>query len=470
MRLLPRLSRATLYLVILGVVVRLLLAPFTICTFDQYPFYISSIDMLSGVGIYGHAYYAYTPLFMVTAYPFLWLLQLVLPLSQFGTDVPSMVDVAQLSGMVTPFVTAPAYNLVIKAPVIIADLLMGLMIFRMVDERWGRPWSERALLFWMLNPLVIWITAVTGQFDVLPALMTVMALMAFHRRSYLLCGLLISLGVFFKIYPAFLGVFYLSVLLVSRYDSNLARFRDVALLAAGALLGLVIMSPFLLFSDQMLEYLGRRSAQTVFGGMNLYCLVPYLISHICKEVVTEGGWRLNPSMLATFVALGGAALLSMLAALRLKGRAITDKGDWTVLCQGNVMVIAAILLTQPVTNPQHMLWTLPFLILLLAKEPRRIWAIAALSVLGALYYLSLVTPAAVLYPLGVYTPIVDVGALNQIILGYHDGGGIMTQVGATALISVAGFLVILGTLLPERYDISTIVGRWLQRRWGELHG
>ncbi|MFP4171008.1 MAG: hypothetical protein ACLFUV_08325 [Methanomassiliicoccales archaeon] len=97
-----------LVLIVLGMGVRLILAPWTSWTFDMFPFYSASMDMLLGNGMYGHANFSYPPLFGMVMYPFVHLLSLFLDPALFGMVEHSMVGVSQTTKMITPLVTHPA--------------------------------------------------------------------------------------------------------------------------------------------------------------------------------------------------------------------------------------------------------------------------------------------------------------------------------------------------------------------------
>jgi branched-subunit amino acid transport protein AzlD len=125
------------------------------------------------------------------------------------------------------------------------------------------------------------------------------------------------------------------------------------------------------------------------------------------------------------------------------------------------------MVTQAVTNPQHLLWLFPFLVLLSPTHPRMLPKMYALSILGLLYLLCLQSGFVFLYPLAQFTGLVSVEALNQGIEVFLIGtGGIRELV--LSVLGGAGFLVLLTVPLPPRLDLmDRAISRIASRREGD---
>ena len=65
-------SPMVLRFLIIGLLIRLLLAPFTSYPYDAYPFYGAVVGTLAGTGPYGNVLFTYPPLFSVVYYPLFW--------------------------------------------------------------------------------------------------------------------------------------------------------------------------------------------------------------------------------------------------------------------------------------------------------------------------------------------------------------------------------------------------------------
>ena len=88
-----------------------------------------------------------------------------------------------------------------KLPYFVADLLCAYLLTRLVEP--GRRFAAAA--FWLLNPLVIYATAVFGRHDVLAVVLVLLALLAARRASdagRLLGLVLLGVATLMRFFPA----------------------------------------------------------------------------------------------------------------------------------------------------------------------------------------------------------------------------------------------------------------------------
>jgi hypothetical protein len=452
-----------LLFIVVGLVVRFAIAPWTSWTEDIYPLYRTATDMLTGAGVYGHASFTYPPLFALIIYPFVSILAIFFDPSTWGVLVPEMVDVAQVAGMITPFVTSPSFNLVVKTPIILGDLLMGLLLYRFTADVKDEVWAKRIFILWFLNPLVIWISSISSQIDVFPALLTVMALICFYRKSYFLVGLSLGIGFLFKLYPSYLILFYIMLLIGLEVRSNYVNWgrnalRNLSRMILGGLASLIAVLPFLLTSESWLDFILRRSSSPNFGGFNLWFCSPYLDSNVIPSRIPM--FYIDTSLLM-FLGLIMITLVIGLVFIRLHGEMRRDILPAFLL--GNIMVLAAILLIQPVTNPQHFLWVFPFMLLLGMWHGRMERKLFLLTILGILYLVGLQSIESILYPTAVYTSLLEPAALSDSIIRFFSADGIGRSLWLLPVTGL-GMVTIVSVFLPEKYDpIEFIYSRF--KRW-----
>ncbi len=90
----------------------------------------------------------------------------------------------------------------LKLPLIIASSALTLTIYGIVNKLTGdRGRSRLAASLWLLNPYVIWSVGVSGMFDVIPALFSLIAIWFLLRGNDELSALMLGLGVSSKTYP-----------------------------------------------------------------------------------------------------------------------------------------------------------------------------------------------------------------------------------------------------------------------------
>ncbi len=150
------------------------------------------IDYIVNVN-FGREYFIYPPLTYFTLGSFMWLLkplygsEFVTWIQGYGNDVLSVLTHPQVF----------RYLFLMKLPYLVFDLLMLYALTKFVSSA---PQKSKILLYWWLNPIVIFLPYMWGQFDIIPAALTVLSvwLMRQHPvRGTLMLGIAAS----FKNYP-----------------------------------------------------------------------------------------------------------------------------------------------------------------------------------------------------------------------------------------------------------------------------
>ncbi len=439
-------SPKVLKFLIIGMMVRLILAPLTSYPYDAYPFYGAVVGTLAGTGPYGNVLFTYPPLFSVIYYPLFWVVSHFVDPSTFGVLMPSMIEVSRATGMMVPFITSPLFNIVLKLPIIIGDALVGLTLYRIVEARSGAVSAEKAFLIWFLNPLVIFVSSVHGQFDVLAAYFALIGVMGFMEKRYLLSGALLGLGVLLKLFPAYLVISFGLLLLISLFrSSNTGRLRErlspITLFVSGGAISLVSVLPFLLSSNSFLDYVLRRGTYSSIGGMNAWFVMPLL-----GAFGGEGGGSGESVPVGLVLLITGVVLTIMVTLIMVWKMPVQDRPLYSALA-----VITVVLVTQSVTNPQHLIWLFPLLVVFSSFDGRMASKLYVLSVIGLLYLLCLQSGLVFLYPMAHYAGWPAVSTLNQGIETFFIG----TEVARALTLSVLGglgFAVLLSIIAPPKWD------------------
>ncbi len=91
--------------------------------------------------------------------------------------------------------------LLLKLPYFIFDIVGALFITKLFSEK-----KDKFLAFtlWLFNPISIYATYMVGQFDIIPAVFTVIALFYIRQKRFYLGALFLGIGAAFKIYPILL--------------------------------------------------------------------------------------------------------------------------------------------------------------------------------------------------------------------------------------------------------------------------
>ena len=197
------------WIVVIGVLVRIFLA---ISTFhsDIQPFYFAGEVITKGyvlnfydylgnlpatdeiLKIYPTNLFNYPPIVYFSLGPISYFLSLPFSrelLHNFIFNIPSLLG-------------NPQFNLllgVLKTSYIPFDIAIGLLLYSLFKE----PKNKLlALGLWVFNPVNLFATYMMGQFDIIPAFLTVLALfLAVKKNKLLLPAFLLGLGASFKIFP-----------------------------------------------------------------------------------------------------------------------------------------------------------------------------------------------------------------------------------------------------------------------------
>lgn len=95
----------------------------------------------------------------------------------------------------------PFYLLVLKIPYLVIDFLMALILFKLTK-------SLNLMTFWFLNPINIYLIYILGNFDILPAFLTLLSYYLLQKNRSYLSFFILGLAVAIKFYPLIFIPFY----------------------------------------------------------------------------------------------------------------------------------------------------------------------------------------------------------------------------------------------------------------------
>jgi len=345
--------------ILFGLAVRLALTPWTEQRFDMY------VWRLTGAYIYVYHLDPFWPWvgtpsiyppILNFSYPPFWLLTIttLYPfwLSNSGFTFPR--DVSQLwqMGVQTGNVydsyksflpaSLPFLDFILKLPIIACDIIIAYALYRAFDDH--RSAQSAVTWLWLLNPYVILISAVWGQFDSIPTMFSLLSILFAVRGKPNFSGFLLALGCLAKVFP----VTYLP--LVALYNWKKARV-EAAKFAASFLATCASFLPvyFVLGNGIPSIYLSLASWPSPdWFGRNAVGGLTWL------RLVDISSWHHNyPLFLALLIPL---YVIILFGFRRMKFEA-----------QGLVVSVLAVTfalyLTYTIVNEQYVIWFLPFLVI-----------------------------------------------------------------------------------------------------------
>jgi hypothetical protein len=411
----------------------------------------------------------YPPPWLLTMNLFIWSLSLFYDPSNFAVAEPALAKPWYMLGINQLFITSPVFNFVLKAPLLIADLLVGLIIYSIVSERFdlsfAKKAAKKAFTFWYFNPFVILSIPMMSQTDVLVALFMLVSFYFVLKGEYAFSGLSLGLSIFYKTYNAYVMPFFLLMVafeLGRQSKSRLEHLKIKGIKNAIKFLG-GFSIPYLLLAPSIRFFGSLWGAWVTIPqlfGFNIWGIITlYPPAQEIKDWAYSNFFSLISFL---FIAgIGLATVIILFITFRLRGDS-TEK-----LIHGIVAILSITFLTLSVTNPHQIISMLPFLVLLSVLYKRwstRYWY---LSLTGVGFIVLMRGPYQFFFPLGEYTPIVSIEQLANLILKYGAMSGVINRhlnQDYMLLFSVIGVTILLSFLFPKIRVIHYIRNNGLLRR------
>ena len=198
---------------VLALAIRLILMPIFTSNIDM-KYWVDIVSMSeSGFGLYDVNGYFYTPIWGYIVDLTIFVAK-IFGLSDMGTYVPEFTKYIDNDYAISPYVSSIYFNIVIKIPLIIVDIIVGIVLYKFVLRHTE---SENKALFamalWLLSPLVILESSVHGMFDNISAGLLLLTIIFTYERKYFFAGVFFSLAILTKFFPIFLGLFLIASVL-----------------------------------------------------------------------------------------------------------------------------------------------------------------------------------------------------------------------------------------------------------------
>jgi hypothetical protein len=365
--------------IIIGMLLRLVLAAYTSDSGDFEVWYIAFLNMVSGLGSpYYTMYYSYPPVWAYFILPSTSFTLLFFNPYQLGTR-------AYLGGIVVS-ATSPFLNIAYKFSIFLAEIFVGLLIYDQVRKYKNENIAYKAFILWFFNPLVLFMGSIHGQMDTFATLLLVLAFCFFMEKKFFLSGTSIAIGAMVKIFPLYILPLYLVFILKLVFDKHLKSkfsvvkntashyFSIFSGLSLGAFIGVI---PLLLFGSlsRAIEAVTTRGAYVAsLGGFTPFVLVRSLTSDAFAWFNAYGRPQLVYSVLQLIFLVGALFVIIYYAFYT------TKKPIYQRFLQAHIGVIITIYLTSLVVNPQYLLWIIPFLLISYGVYGNYLYRLTLLSI------------------------------------------------------------------------------------------
>jgi hypothetical protein len=295
------------------------------------------------------------------------------------------------------FLQTDAFTAAIKTPALLAEALLGLLLFVMVRRTVGLAPARRVALVYWLNPAMILSTSVFGGIDTLFALPAIGALIAGAAGWPALAGCLIAIAALTK--PQALVV--VPVVMIAIWNGARGdRPSLVRSALAGALTSAVLLTPIVAAGAAMNMTLAVGSIVLGADVLSQACNLWWIAGHALRLAQMPGLDLTSAlTMPVTGMAISTFAdfdLPIVRIVVRFLGStfalAAIGWGAWTVRHERDVSLLAAaaaflvhayvVLATQ--VHENHLFAAMPFLALAAARRPQFFPVFVAISAVFAL--------------------------------------------------------------------------------------
>lgn len=417
----PRLPRLLIVFVIVGFIIRILLSIYSSDP-DMVAFASSSVSML-----YGNGPYTY-----LIVYPpgWIYLLNIIGHITQFfvrSTSIlvsnEAIVRIFLNISFDSSWLAVPAYSLAEKSTLWMFDFLTAILLYIITFRITGS--QKNAILafgIWFLNPLVIVESSVHGAFDIIPVFFTLLALFFIDSRKNFFAGLSLGIGFMIKLFP----IYFLLLIIPLIFRKNLFNVSSSLKESFIFVVGIIISTVLILFPSFLtLNYanyirivLTGRGLSADLSGYNLWSVInlPFLYS---VKAILEVYFPAVQTILFYLI----TGLLLVFALL------IGKYGNENVFALRNIFVflIFGMLITymSTQTQPQYILWFLPFLAILVASFGKLRVSYAIVSIATTLgYVLFIAGPLFFFEPLFIFTTVPSIAYMSSNILYWYKVSGL----------------------------------------------
>ena len=165
----------------------------------------------------------------------------LLGITDYATLIPEAIGALGSGFPIASEITSPAFNVLMKIPIILADIACALLIRQIVIELIGDGRKAMfAMALWLLCPLAIVESTMHVMFDSTSAMMPLLSVLFTIRGRYFLAGASVSLAVLTKFFPVFF-VFILAAYVLRREGIGRQGAAGLVKAVAGVVIAFALM-------------------------------------------------------------------------------------------------------------------------------------------------------------------------------------------------------------------------------------
>jgi hypothetical protein len=421
-------------ILIIGLVIRIILMPLLTYGYDFTHWALVMQHIQAGHGLYAIDGYWYPPTWGYILGAMSPLLNL-LGVTDYGHLFDAALGLQDIQWFnYTATLTSLAFNFIVKIPIVISDILVGYIIYKLILGKTGdKKKATYGFALWFLCPIVIYNSAVHGMFDSVAVLFMVLSVYSLYKGHYFLAGASLSVAVLTKVFPLYIVFALIAYLALKHKGEGKILWTNLGKAAAGLLLMTLIMYIPLFLDGTVMESLRFLTGR---------------VDNITSSAAASAGildWIFMMAQNAFVWLQPVTMVLAVMLAYMMYRKGDEKKDEHFFLCL--MMTTALMFLWTP--EPRFMLMMLPFLIFFMVMFDKRFTLPYILISVGMLFYSIVGHNFSLLLSLASYTNLAD--AYHMVALVEWMNGPF--QLGMIILFAIPLITAMVGLLLLFHYSI-----------------
>lgn len=244
-------KKPLLIIMIAGIILRLLLIPFSFNADMRFWGWI--VDIIDNdYGLYSTEGYYYAPVWGYVLGISSFLGKLV-GITDYGALIVQFVPYMSESYTVFDYVMSIGFSFIAKFPLILADIVTGLLLHRFVKTiTQDEVKAIMAAALWMLCPLVLIETNVHGMPDNISAMFLLLTVMLTYEKKYFSAGIAFSFSMLVKIFPVCFA-FLLAVWIFKKEGWDFNGLKKLGIAILGSITGFIALNIPSILSNNIWE-------------------------------------------------------------------------------------------------------------------------------------------------------------------------------------------------------------------------
>ena len=357
------------YILLIGLLLRLVIAPFTAHPFDMYV----KLDYVNTLLVSDFNFSE-----IINTLRPLWFILLGITGNLYNSlsiyfQINS-TQVAELPSIMNPhwgitLIPHPLFNFIIKLPMIICDTIIAVLIYKLVFYYYKKSdISCKATYLFYLNPVVIWISSIWGQFDSIAVLFSILSIYMMLKKKYHFSSLSLILGALFKWYILISFLPFVVYLIKKRNLSSLLKFLTPIIIISIIGTLIILWQNTFGFSVLFQTFSPTHDLSGIFGFGLTYWSVSLLYNIASYNLAI-----ISLLVLLTFICLSFFSIIR-----------INIKNPFDFFIFANLLLIIAIFLAHRQITEPRFVWIVPFLsisVILKQLNLRTYWALTLITIL-----------------------------------------------------------------------------------------